>query len=92
MIYFRQVYGVEKYSMASVNGQSVREEAERIKSEFDRITKNKKMDDDSRMLFKSMLMLINLLIAIFLEKSTKKNSKNSSKPPSQTDKDESSTT
>lgn len=92
MIYFCQVYGVEKYSMASINGQSVREEAERIKSEFDRIAKNKKMDDDSRMLFKSMLMLINLLIAIFLEKSTKKNSKNSSKPSSQTDKDESSTT
>lgn len=92
MVYFCQVYGVKKYSMASVNGQSVREEAERIKSEFDRITKNKKMDDDSRMLFKSMLMLINLLIAIFLEKNTKKNSKNSSKPPSQTDKDESSIT
>ena len=37
-----------------------------------------------------MLMLINLLIAIFLEKSTKKNNKNSSKPSSQTEKDESS--
>jgi transposase len=34
-------------------------------------------------------MLINLLIAIFLEKTTKKNSKNSSKPSSQTEKDES---
>ncbi len=39
-----------------------------------------------------MLMLINLLIAIFLEKTTQKNNKNSSKPSSQTDKDESSHT
>jgi len=75
-----------------VNGQSIREEAERIKAEFDRIANNKKMDEESKILFKSMLMLINLLIAIFLEKNTKKTSKNSSKPPSQTEKDESSTT
>jgi transposase len=43
------------------------------------------------MLFQSMLMLINLLIAIFLERTTKKNNKNSSKPSSQTEKDDSST-
>lgn len=78
--------------MGSVNGQSVREEAERIKTEFDRIAANKKIDAESKMLFQSMLMLINLLIAIFLEKTTKKNNKNSSKPSSQTDKDESAIT
>lgn len=78
-----------KNDMASVNGQSVREEAERIKAEFDRITLNKKIDNESKILFQSMLMLINLLIAIFLEKTTKKNNKNSSKPSSQTEKDES---
>ena len=48
------------------------------------------MDTETKILFQSMLMLINLLIAIFLEKTTKKTSKNSSKPPSQTEKDESS--
>lgn len=37
-------------------------------------------------------MLIHLLIAIFLEKATNKNSKNSSKPSSQTEKDESALT
>ena len=37
-----------------------------------------------------MLTLINFLVAIFLEKKTKKNSNNSSIPPSQTEKDESS--
>jgi transposase len=78
--------------MGSVNTQSVREEAERIQNEFQRIAANKKMDAEISMLMQSMFMLINLLIAIFLEKSTKKNNKNSSKPSSQTEKDESSTT
>lgn len=78
--------------MSTVNGQSVREEAERIKAEFDRIAASKKIDAESKMLFQSMLMLINLLIAIFLEKTTKKNNKNSSKPSSQTEKDESAIT
>jgi transposase len=78
--------------MSTVNGQSVREEAERIKVEFSRLTANKKIDTELNMLIKSMLMLINLLIAIFLEKTTKKNNKNSSKPSSQTEKDESALT
>jgi transposase len=75
--------------MASINRQSVREEAERIKKEFELLTENKKIDTESKMLFQSMLMLINLLVAIFLEKTTRKNNKNSSKPSSQTEKDES---
>lgn len=76
--------------MASVNKKSVREEAERIKAEFDQLSSNKKLDPQTKMLFQSMLMLINLFVAIFLEKTTKKDNKNSSKPPSQTEKDESS--
>ncbi len=78
--------------MGSVNRQSVREEALRIKAEFDRLAANKKIDNESKMLFQSMLILINLLIAIFLERTTKKNGKNSSKPSSQTEKDESALT
>lgn len=53
---------------------------------------NKKIDSETSMLIQSMFMLINLLIAIFLEKTTKKNHKNSSKPSSQTEKDESAIT
>jgi transposase len=79
-------------SMATTNKQSLREEAERIQSEFDRLAASKKISGEAQMLFQSMLMLINLLIAIFLEKTTKKNSKNSSTPPSKTPKDESSIT
>jgi len=78
--------------MGRVNTQSVREEAERIKAEFQRIAANKKIDSEINMLMQSMFMLINLLIAIFLEKATKKNNKNSSKPSSQTERDESSVT
>lgn len=76
-------------NMGTVNNQSVREEAQRIKSEFDRISANKKINNETKMLIQSMFMLINLLISIFLEKTTKKNNKNSSKPSSQTEKDES---
>jgi transposase len=78
--------------MSTINKQSLREEAERIKSEFDRLALDKKINSESKMLFQSMLMLINLLIVIFLEKTTKKDNKNSSKPSSQTEKDESSLT
>lgn len=78
--------------MGTINRQSVREEAERIKAEFNRLVADKKINSETKMLIQSMFMLINLLIAIFLEKTTKKNSKNSSKPSSQTEKDESSIT
>jgi len=78
--------------VASVNKQSVREEAERIQSEFNKLSANKKISSESMVLFQSMLILINLLISIFLERTTNKNNKNSSKPSSQTEKDESSVT
>ncbi len=78
--------------MGTINSQSVREEAKRIKTEFDRLAAGSKINSECKILFNAMFMLINLLISIFLEKVTKKNSKNSSKPPSQTDKDESSLT
>lgn len=75
--------------MSTVNKESVREEVERIKSEFTRLCADDKITKECQFLFQSMLVLINLLIAIFLEKTTKKTSKNSSLPPSQTDPDES---
>lgn len=76
--------------MSSINKQSVREEASRIKAEFEQLSLNHKINSETKMLFQSMLILLNLLISIFLEKSTRKNNKNSSKPSSQTEKDESS--
>jgi hypothetical protein len=78
--------------MGSFNKQSVREEAERLKTEFNRLAADKKINSETMLLFQGMMTLINLLIAIFLEKFTSKNSKNSSKPPSQTQKDDSAIT
>jgi len=39
-------------------------------------------------IFNALFMLMNLMLCVFMEKKTKKNSANSSKPPSQTGKDE----
>ena len=78
--------------MSTVNKKSLREEVERIKTDFNNLVKDKKISSEAHLLFKSMLTLINLLVAIFLEKQTKKNSNNSSIPPSQTEKDESADT
>ena len=53
------IYCIANNDMSSVNAQSVREEAERIKAEFNRIAANKKVDAEINMLIQSMLMLIN---------------------------------
>ena len=76
--------------MASINKTSVRDELDRIKSEFKRQHDTNAMTHENMLLMKSMLTLLELIISIFLEKTTKKNSKNSSIPSSQTGKDESS--
>jgi transposase len=65
--------------MGTINQQSVREEAERIKTEFDRLSVDKKINSETKMLIRSMFMLINLLIAIFLEKTTKGSSQKTEK-------------
>ena len=76
--------------MASVNKLSVREEIARVEQEITRLSEAGKVSDESRMLFNTLLMIVNMLVAIFMERSTKKNSKNSSIPPSQTSEDQSS--
>ena len=45
--------------MASVNKESVREEVARIKSEFDLLSVNKQINDETKALIQSMIMLIN---------------------------------
>lgn len=75
--------------MGAINKTSLREEAARIQTVFKELSADKKINSECKILIQSMIMLINLLISIFLEKKTIKTSKNSSKPPSQTGKDES---
>ena len=78
--------------MATVNRKSLREEFDTLKSEFKLLSLDGKMTPESRALFKTMLILFEIILVVFMEKTTMKNNKNSSKPSSQTEKDESSTT
>ncbi len=77
--------------MAAVNKISLREEFSVLKAEFDKLSSEGKMPKESRALFKAMLILFEVVLAVFMEKTTKKDSANSSLPPSQTQKDETST-
>ena len=74
--------------MASVNKQSLREEFDALKGRFEALCAEGKMAGESRALVEALLMLLQLLMAVFLEKHTPKTSTNSSKPSSQTPKDE----
>ena len=74
--------------MSSINKQSLREEFETLKTQFTRLCSDGKMSPESRSLFQAMLMLFELLMAVFMERYTTKDSKNSSKPSSQTAKDD----
>ena len=76
--------------MASIDKQSVREEFNKIKSQLEDLEKRKKVSSELSVLVGALIMLMELMLAIFLEKKTKKDSRNSSKPSSQTNKDESS--
>lgn len=74
--------------MASVNKQSLREEFDALKGRFKQLCTDGKITDESRDLFQALLMLLELLMAVFLEKQTPKTSTNSGRPSSQTPKDE----
>lgn len=74
--------------MATIDKQSVRDEFDKIKSGFDEHVKAGKVSTEVAMLFNTLIMLFSLVLSIFLEKNTKKTSANSSIPPSQTEKDE----
>ena len=77
--------------MPSINKQSLREEFDQLKDEFEHLSNTGKITTESRSLFRAMIILFELLIAVFMEKQTKKNNRNSSIPSSQTDKDETAT-
>lgn len=75
--------------MASVNKQSLREEFTALKERFGQLSTDGKVGAESRALIEALLMLMQVLIAVFMEKNTPKSSTNSSKPSSQTEKDDS---
>ncbi len=67
---------------------SIREEVERLKQDFEQLCSAGKVSPEMQAVMNSMLLVVQLILAVFLEKKTRKNSKNSSLPPSQTPKDE----
>jgi len=73
--------------MPSVNKQSLREEFDQLKVRFENLSNEGKITQETTALFQSMIMLFELLIAVFMEKKTRKNNRNSSIPSSQTSKD-----
>ena len=75
--------------MAIMDKQSVREEFERLKSDFNTLNKAKKVSPELCVIVNGLIMLLGVILAIFLEKKTRKTKNNSSKPPSQTHKDDS---
>ena len=75
--------------MASLDKTTVRNEVSRLKTDFEQLCVAGKITNESKVLMNSMFMIIELILSIFLEKVTKKDNKNSSKPSSQTEKDES---
>jgi len=74
--------------VASVNKESLREEFGALKGRFTRLSADGKITAESRALVEALLMLLQVLMAVFMEKHTPKNSTNSSKPASQSPKDD----
>lgn len=75
--------------MASLDKNSVRNEASRLKADFERLCAEGKITAESQAIMTSLFMVVELILAIFLERTTTKDSSNSSKPSSQTSKDDS---
>ena len=74
--------------MGSVNRASLRDAFDGYKADIDSLRKECKISKEADVVFSGMCRLLGILIAIFLEKTTKNTSTNSSIPPSQTGKDE----
>ncbi len=78
--------------MATVNKASLRAEFEAIRMRFKALCADGALSPEGRALFESMLLLFELLLAVFLEKTTPKGAHNSSLPSSRTDPDDSART
>jgi len=73
--------------MASVNKASLREEFTALKGRFEQHCAKGEVSAELRALVEALLLLFELLLAVFLEKTTPKTSRNSGVPPSQTGQD-----
>ena len=74
--------------MATVNTASLRAQLDDCRAQFEAIKRKGEAGADTLALINALFLLLDILVAIFLEKTTRKTSANSGLPPSQTDKDE----
>lgn len=75
--------------MSALDKASVREEIAKLKADFESLNREGKVTAETQALMKSLFLMVDLILSIFLERTTKKNAVNSSIPPSQSDKDDS---
>lgn len=75
-------------AMATMNKTSIRDEVDRLKQDFEQLCSDDKVSSEIQVVMNSLLVVVELILAIFLEKKTRKNS---SLAPSQTEKDETAT-
>jgi transposase len=74
--------------MAFIDKNSVRQQVDSIQQEFQKLCESGKVAPETKAVMQSLLMIVQLFMAIFMEKNTKKTSRNSNIPTSQTSKDE----
>ena len=74
--------------MGSVNSASLRDEFDGYKADIASLRKEGKIPKEADEVIDGLCRLSEILMTILLEKTTKKSSRNSSIPPSQTGKDE----
>ena len=70
--------------MASVDKYSVRQQVDSITHAFEKPGAEGKLSLEVKILMPGMLTIINLILSVFMEKQTRRTSKNSGLPPSQT--------
>jgi transposase len=75
--------------MANLDKSSVRQEVIRLKGDFEQLRADGKISQETQAIMSSLFMIVELILLIFLVKTTVKDTTNSSKPSSQTPKDES---
>ena len=71
-----------------MNTASLRDEFDAYKADIASLRKDGEITEKTDKVLTGLCDLVTILSAVFLEKTTKKTSKNSSIPPSQTGKDE----